>query len=70
MGFIENDVKDWTEAKAATEAAKKLPVGFIANDVMKAHETTTPPTTPPETKKEEIKVGFIAEDVMKQHAHH
>ena len=66
MGFIEDDVKATYKAKAATEEAKKLPVGFIANDVMKAHETTTPP----ETKKEEIKVGFIAEDVMKQHAHH
>lgn len=60
------------EAKATVEAAKKLPVGFISQDVSKRHEDSTPPATPETAKKpvmKEVPVGFIAEDVKKQHAH-
>ena len=59
-------VKRHEEAKAA-EAAKNLPVGFIAQDVKKEY---TPPPAPEPTKepvKEAIPFGFIAEDVKKEH---
>ncbi len=61
------------EAKATKEAAAKLPVGFISQDVHKRHEgehptTTTPPKTEKKTAKDEgIPFGFIAEDVKKAH---
>ena len=68
----EDDVMKRHEAKATADAAKKLPVGFISQDVKKSHESSTPPPTPDTTSKpvkEEVPVGFIAEDVMKRHAH-
>lgn len=56
------------EAKAAKEAAQKLPVGFISQDVKESHEATPPPPEPKKESppKEEIPFGFIAEDVKKQ----
>lgn len=58
-------VKRHEEAKAA-EAAKNLPVGFIAKDVKKEHTPTAPEPTK-EPVKEAIPFGFIAEDVKKEH---
>ena len=68
--MTEEDVIKMHESKAA----KKLPVGFISQDVKKAH--CSPPTTlPTPTKekkqviKEDVPMGFIAQDVMRQHGH-
>ena len=64
----EDDVVKRHEAKKAAAEAKKLPVGFISQDVKKER---TPPPAPkekkPVVKKEVIPVGFIAEDVKRQH---
>lgn len=59
--------------KAAKEAARNLPVGFISQDVKRERKVT--PTTPPATHevvkpvKDAIPIGFIAEDVKKRHTH-
>jgi len=68
MGFIEEDVIKMHESKAA----KKLPVGFISQDVKKAHcspHTTLPTKEKKPQVKEDIPMGFIAQDVMHQHGH-
>lgn len=55
------------EAKAASEAAKKLPVGFISQDVKK--ERALPPPEPTmKAANDTIPFGFIAEDVKKERA--
>ena len=49
------------------ERAKKLPVGFIADDVKLERAQMKPKAKPVKHPKETVDVGFIAKDVQKFH---